>query len=202
MRKRSTLARRTLVVTLTIGAAVLTGQSAANAGPESGVVGPTLFGERAGTSWHHVLPESAICVQMALGLPTDGQYGPQTFDAVQEFQAANGLTVDGVVGRDTGDRLIGRLPGQWYASCYYYLPTTFVLTEPGEPAPTLEELAVEPDETTMSCAGETFKDSMSPKKAFKIFKVFKKGERASVSDVIRHPAFASIRIMSCVRHGP
>lgn len=195
-------AARTLAVAMVAGAAVLTGQGVASASPDVGVVGPTLLGERAGVRWHHVVPESATCVQMALGLPTDGQYGTATFDAVQAFQADSGLTVDGVVGPDTGDRLIGRLSGQWYVSCYEYLPTTFVLVEPDDPAPTHEEYPVEPDETAFECAGETFADSFSPKKALKVFKVFEKGERASASEVVRHPGFAAIRIVSCVRHGP
>ena len=35
----------------------------------------------------------------------DGKVGPQTREAIKEFQRANGLHVDGVVGRQTWERL-------------------------------------------------------------------------------------------------
>lgn len=40
-------------------------------------------------------------VQLALGIPVDGIYGPQTAAAVRAFQARNGLLIDGVVGPQT-----------------------------------------------------------------------------------------------------
>ncbi|HTZ87421.1 MAG TPA: peptidoglycan-binding protein [Solirubrobacteraceae bacterium] len=40
-------------------------------------------------------------VQEALGIGVDGVYGPETEEAVRDFQSAHGLTVDGIVGPAT-----------------------------------------------------------------------------------------------------
>jgi hypothetical protein len=40
-------------------------------------------------------------IQVALGLPADGVYGPRTRHAVRLFQRAHGLQVDGIVGPQT-----------------------------------------------------------------------------------------------------
>ncbi len=40
-------------------------------------------------------------LQTILGIEADGRFGPGTAQAVEVFQAAHGLTPDGVVGRDT-----------------------------------------------------------------------------------------------------
>lgn len=40
-------------------------------------------------------------VQKALQIHVDGDFGPQTEAAVTAFQEANGLTRDGIVGRNT-----------------------------------------------------------------------------------------------------
>jgi peptidoglycan hydrolase-like protein with peptidoglycan-binding domain len=40
-------------------------------------------------------------VQKALQIHVDGDFGPQTEAAVMAFQEANGLTRDGIVGRNT-----------------------------------------------------------------------------------------------------
>ncbi|MEM7817114.1 MAG: peptidoglycan-binding domain-containing protein [Candidatus Aenigmatarchaeota archaeon] len=37
--------------------------------------------------------------------PIDGKIGPQTKNAIKEFQKANGLVPDGVVGRRTWEKL-------------------------------------------------------------------------------------------------
>ena len=40
-------------------------------------------------------------MQTKLGVPADGDFGPGTEKALREYQAANGLAVDGVAGPDT-----------------------------------------------------------------------------------------------------
>lgn len=46
-------------------------------------------------------------VQRLLHLKVDGIFGPLTEEAVKEFQRANALTADGIVGRKTWPRLLG-----------------------------------------------------------------------------------------------
>lgn len=46
-----------------------------------------------------------ITLQKKLNLQADGIFGPLTDEAVREFQSANGLTVDGIVGTKTWSKL-------------------------------------------------------------------------------------------------
>lgn len=46
-----------------------------------------------------------IALQKKLNLQPDGIFGPLTDEAVREFQKANGLTVDGIVGANTWAKL-------------------------------------------------------------------------------------------------
>ena len=41
--------------------------------------------------------------------PVDGKIGPQTREAIRQFQQANGLTADGVVGKRTWEKLSAHL---------------------------------------------------------------------------------------------
>lgn len=45
-------------------------------------------------------------VQKAVGVTADGKYGPSTADAVKAFQKKNSLKVDGIVGKDTWNKIV------------------------------------------------------------------------------------------------
>jgi peptidoglycan hydrolase-like protein with peptidoglycan-binding domain len=53
----------------------------------------------------HSGSSSVSDVQHALGVPADGDFGPQTAAAVKHFQSAHGLTADGIVGPATAEAL-------------------------------------------------------------------------------------------------
>jgi peptidoglycan hydrolase-like protein with peptidoglycan-binding domain len=46
-------------------------------------------------------------LQTRLGVSADGKFGPQTDAAVRIYQRQHGLTVDGIVGRQTWASLLG-----------------------------------------------------------------------------------------------
>jgi len=63
----------------------------------------------------------------ALRRPVDGAFGPQTYSGIKSFQQwwnqagyFPHLSVDGVVGPQTGDRMLGYVG----AGCYLYVPGT------------------------------------------------------------------------------
>lgn len=47
-------------------------------------------------------------IQQQLGINSDGQFGSQTEKAVRDFQRANGIQVDGIVGNETMEYLLGK----------------------------------------------------------------------------------------------
>ena len=49
---------------------------------------------------------AVFTLQAMLGVRQDGAFGPATETAVKEFQRAHGLTVDGIVGRDTWAKIV------------------------------------------------------------------------------------------------
>ncbi|MBX3170466.1 MAG: peptidoglycan-binding protein [Candidatus Eremiobacteraeota bacterium] len=50
--------------------------------------------------------QSALNEKLGLSLDTDGKFGRDTLSAVKDFQQQNGLTVDGIVGKDTRAALL------------------------------------------------------------------------------------------------
>ncbi len=54
----------------------------------------------------------------------DGIFGPQTFAAVKRFQAASGLAVDGLVGKQTANHLIAEVSKPTGASASPAIPAT------------------------------------------------------------------------------
>jgi hypothetical protein len=49
-------------------------------------------------------------LQRALGIPDDGVFGPETDKRVRAFQTAEGLIVDGIVGKKTWDAIKAKVP--------------------------------------------------------------------------------------------
>ena len=74
-------------------------------------------------------PEGVRCVQRAVGVTQDGQFGNNTYAAVKRFQAKYKLMRDGIVGPLTGDQIIMTLPENARFNCAKYVPTTFLLMD-------------------------------------------------------------------------
>ena len=49
-------------------------------------------------------------LQIKLGVDPIGNFGPKTEEAVKKYQAANGLTADGIVGDATWNKIMGTIP--------------------------------------------------------------------------------------------
>jgi peptidoglycan hydrolase-like protein with peptidoglycan-binding domain len=89
---------------LTVGptASLADGGSAVAASPE-----PTTTTEHSITISSESQGRQVELVQQALGIAVDGIYGPETEQAVRNFQVAHGLAVDGIVGSETSAALRG-----------------------------------------------------------------------------------------------
>lgn len=144
------------------------------------------------------------CVQRALLATPDGDYGQETFDRIQEFQELHGLEVDGVVGPETGDKLIPSLPDAYKASCYEVIPTTRDLQEvevqPIVPGPTV------PEEDFTSCMEENgtgIEGLVKIGKVRKLYKLLKKGKKVDGAEIARTvPGTDLLMMFSCLRYGP
>jgi peptidoglycan hydrolase-like protein with peptidoglycan-binding domain len=102
----STRAKR---ISLGALAALTAGPSASLAeasGPVSPVAGPPTTTEHSITLTEGSEGRQVELLQKALGnITVDGVFGPETEEAVRDFQASRGLTVDGVVGPQTSGAL-------------------------------------------------------------------------------------------------
>lgn len=58
------------------------------------------------------LAQYELCRALFLGGPddVDGDFGPRTAQAVRDYQSANGLAADGIVGPITWGRMLGQYP--------------------------------------------------------------------------------------------
>lgn len=108
-----------LTVATTAGLTLAPG-TAAMADPGASLIGP-------GPGYDND-PHAVDCVQFSLGLERDLQFGQETYDAVRALQQEAGLSVDGIVGRRTGDLILADLSQRWKEYCYPYVPTTWIYT--------------------------------------------------------------------------
>ncbi len=115
-------ARRIVASVATAGALVAAGMGPASASPTASTIYPSS--SYGGTP--------VKCVQRALNwhwgiaLAVDGYYGASTTYWVKRVQSEAHLTVDGITGPQTGNKLMGSLDNAGlHAACYPYIPTTY-----------------------------------------------------------------------------
>jgi peptidoglycan hydrolase-like protein with peptidoglycan-binding domain len=121
------------VIALAAGAGIATAASQASAAPRAPEVSRASVISRASAAVHY--PQfgdkggPVYCIQNGIAyspLPvhfnkvTDGIFGINTKHDVEEFQAYHGLTVDGIVGPDTGTVILNFI-GQNFPQPYYDL---------------------------------------------------------------------------------
>ena len=87
----------------TLAALGMTGVTAQQFTPACNSNAPSLGGGviRPGASGGRVAALQIALVNLGYDMPVDGRYGPLTQSAVVDFQIDNGLTVDGITGRQT-----------------------------------------------------------------------------------------------------
>jgi cell wall-associated NlpC family hydrolase len=101
-RRRDAAAARIIALpktaTARISAALLAAGIAGQAGP---LVGAAQAAETTSMLTRGARGEGVAAAQRALGIASDGVFGPQTRKAVRQFQRAHGLLVDGRIGPQT-----------------------------------------------------------------------------------------------------
>lgn len=119
MKLRGLIASLIAIALLGTGLIFLSGTASAD--PDVRYIGP-------GPSYANP-PEGVRCVQQAVGADMDGQFGQLTYGAVKQFQANNGLSVDGIVGPQTGDAVIATLPEDRRYDCAQDVPTSVAIMD-------------------------------------------------------------------------
>lgn len=102
------------------GALALGSAALGAAAPASAQQGFRNICEGCGNSYNAVW-----CVQIAVNVTADGNFGPTTKQGVKNFQSKRGLAVDGVVGPATGNYIVSVDTSKGHGNCYNYVPTTY-----------------------------------------------------------------------------
>ncbi|BCY09791.1 peptidoglycan-binding protein [Actinoplanes sp. L3-i22] len=177
--------KKIVVTGFAAGLLTLTGSTAAYAETGVDVIGPQPSPNTAGVT----------CIQQTLGVPADGRFGQQTYDAVKAFQASSGLPADGAVGPVTGDALLEFAP----AGCSASLPSTWsdidAVPTP-QPAP-VDQAVSGPDndvQLAMKCLAKT-----APGSIFKFIRKAGAGTFPETEDLVKvNPWLDGAKIMKCV----